>query len=317
MWAGLFLFPLIGKSGFSDLGGVGWWRALILAALAGPVQGILSATGFLLTPLGHGAVIQPGTAALTGFLLATLVLHEALTLRRMLGACAIVAGLMLLAAEAVTTIGRHGVAGDLLFIVAGAFWAAFTILIRLWGIRATQAVAAIGVVSLVVYAPLHGLLFGFDHMRSAGMWENLLQIVVQGIFAGALAIHLASRAVILLGAGSFGGVPCRGAARHPADRFDISRRSADAGATGGAVRGRAWVPVGAQTVACAPHAAANLRQMATMPLSSAATSGATRNVVRRWGCLVESFVVAAAWDADTQLTRTGAGGATLISGNPN
>ena len=56
--------------------------------LAGPPQALLNYTGLTLAPLGHGAVIQPGSAALGGLLLAFLVLREPLTRARIIGVIA-------------------------------------------------------------------------------------------------------------------------------------------------------------------------------------------------------------------------------------
>jgi drug/metabolite transporter (DMT)-like permease len=201
------LLPLAWRQGLADLGGVGWRRGLIIFALAGPLQGILSASGFARTPLGHGAIIQPGMAAVGGLLLATLVLHEPVRPRRIVGATAIVAGLMLLGAEALTTLGTHALGGDFMFVGAGLFWASFGTLLRYWGLNAQRAATTVCVLSLLLYAPLHAALFGFDRMLAVGFWENVLQIVVQGGFAGALAIHLFARAVILLGAGRSAAFP--------------------------------------------------------------------------------------------------------------
>jgi drug/metabolite transporter (DMT)-like permease len=207
VWAGLVLLPLIWRAGVGDLAGVGWRRGLVIFILAGPSQGILSATGFTLTPLGHGAVIQPGTAALGGLLLASIVLHEPLAARRVIGAVAIVAGLMLLGVEALATIGTHGFLGDLSFVLAGAFWAVFGVVLRLWNLRAQRAALAISALSLFLYVPVHVALFGFGRMIAAGFWENLLQAAVQGGLAGALAIHLFARAVTLMGAGRASAFP--------------------------------------------------------------------------------------------------------------
>jgi drug/metabolite transporter (DMT)-like permease len=211
VWAGLVLLPIVwahaGQSGAGALGGIGWGRALTIFVLAGPIQAFLSATGFLLAPLGHGAVIQPGTSALGGLLLATMILHEPLRGRRVAGAAAIVGGLLLLGGEALTTIGMHGVVGDLAFFVGGVFWAVFATVLRLWDIRAQRAAIVISVLSLAIYAPLHGVVFGYARMLAAGFWENLLQAAVQGGLAGALAIHLFARAVLLLGAGRASAFP--------------------------------------------------------------------------------------------------------------
>ena len=201
VWSGALLLPGILRLGLADLGGAGWTRGLIVLVLAGPLQAIASYTGFTLAPLGHGAVIHPASAALGGLLLATLVLKEPLSRARLIGVIAIVCGLVIFAGEAITSIGAHALAGDSLFATAGLMWAAFTMCLRRWGMSGTHAAAIVGALSLLIYAPLHALLFGFDTMIAAGWVENLIQIAVQGVFAGLLALFLFARAVTALGAG--------------------------------------------------------------------------------------------------------------------
>jgi drug/metabolite transporter (DMT)-like permease len=201
VWSGLILIPVMMKAGFSDLGGIGWGRGLIVLTLAGPLQAIVSYTGFTLAPLGHGAVIHPASAALGGFILAWLILGETLNLGRVLGLSAIVAGLLVLAGEAVTTLGTHALGGDALFAIAGLMWAVFTTCLRGWRTSGIMAARVVGVLSLLIYAPLHAMLFGFERMIAVGWAENLLQMAVQGVFAGLLAIYLFGRAVTALGAG--------------------------------------------------------------------------------------------------------------------
>ena len=48
--------------------------------------------------------------------------------------------------------------------------------------------------------PVYGLLFGFGRIIEVGLWENLLQALMQGILAGPAAIYLFTRSVVLLGA---------------------------------------------------------------------------------------------------------------------
>jgi drug/metabolite transporter (DMT)-like permease len=172
-----------------------------MSVLAGPPQAIAAYTGFILVPLGHGTTIQPACAALFGLILATVVLHEYATARRIVGGATIVVGLLVFGAESVATIGSHGVGGDLLFAMAGLFWATFGILLRLWQVSGTRAIAVVAVLSLVVYAPLHGVLIGYDGIMRMSLFETLLQVMVQGILAGVLPIYLYARAVMLLGAG--------------------------------------------------------------------------------------------------------------------
>jgi hypothetical protein len=64
------------RAGVGNLGGIGWGRGLVLMVLGGPVMSLISYTGFLFVPLGHGSVIQPSSATLGGLLLAAVFLRE-------------------------------------------------------------------------------------------------------------------------------------------------------------------------------------------------------------------------------------------------
>lgn len=200
-WSGLLLMPIAFRDGLINLGGIGWGRGLVMSVLSGPPQAITAYTGFMLVPLGHGTTIQPACAALFGLILATAMLHEKATIPRIFGGIIIIAGLMVFGAESLATIGREGVGGDLLFVTAGFFWALFGTLLRYYRMSGTRAVAMVGVLSVVVYAPLYAGFIGFDNMLRMSLAENLVQVVVQGILAGVLPIYLFARAVILIGAG--------------------------------------------------------------------------------------------------------------------
>jgi len=200
-WSGLLLMPIVLRDGIKDLGGIGWGRGLVMSVLSGPTQALVAYTGFILVPLGHGTTIQPACAALSGLILATLLLGERPTAARIAGGITIIAGLLVFGFESLTTIGSHGVGGDLLFATAGVFWAMFGILLRLWHVSGVRAIAAVGALSILVFAPLYALLVGYDGIQHMSLTENLLQVVVQGILAGVLPIFLFARTVILLGAG--------------------------------------------------------------------------------------------------------------------
>jgi drug/metabolite transporter (DMT)-like permease len=198
VWPGFALLPLVAKNNFADLRMIVLPRAAALALFGGLPLALLSYVGYVLVPLGHGAVIQPSCAALGGLVLARLVLKEPLPPRRIAGAAVIVIGLAVIGAEALRTIGGHGVLGDLLFVAAGSCFAIFGVLVRHWRIGAIRATAVTSVLSL---AGLPILLFSFGNMLAAGFYENAMQAVVQGALAGAGAIYLFTRAVVLLGAG--------------------------------------------------------------------------------------------------------------------
>jgi drug/metabolite transporter (DMT)-like permease len=201
VWTGLVLLPIILRDGVGDLGGIGWGRGLVVFLLAGPFQAVISYSGFIFAPLAHGGVIHPGSAAMFGFVLAVLVLKERLTLRHLAGTFTIVAGLAIFAGESVLSIGGNALGGDLLFMTAGLMWALFGMLVKLWQLDSARAARVSCFFALVIFAPLHALLYGFGTMMSANLTENLIQIAVQGVLAGALAMYLYSRAVVILGAG--------------------------------------------------------------------------------------------------------------------
>ena len=200
-WSGLLLMPVALREGVRDFGGIGWGRGLLMSVLGGPPQAMIAYTGYILVPLGHGTTIQPACAALSGLILATLMLGERVTPQRIIGGATIIVGLTVFGAESLATIGGQGVGGDLLFVAAGFFWAMFGILLRTWRISGTRAIAMVAVLSIVVYAPFYVVFVGFHNMARLGLAENLVQALVQGLLAGALPIYLFARAIILMGAG--------------------------------------------------------------------------------------------------------------------
>jgi drug/metabolite transporter (DMT)-like permease len=200
-WSGLLMLPYVVRDGLRDLDGVGWGRGFAMSVLSGPPQSLLAYSGFILVPLGHGTTIQPACAALSGLVLASLILHEKPTLQRIIGGAILVVGLLVFGAESLATIGRAGVGGDLLFATAGLFWATFGTFHRLWNVAGTRAVKAVGAVSLILFAPIYFFMYGISALTQHGWFENLLQAVVQGGIAGSLPIYLFAHAVIALGGG--------------------------------------------------------------------------------------------------------------------
>ena len=200
LWAGLVFLPFVARDGLGDLGGVGWRKGVLLTLLGGPTFSFFSYAGFLFVPLAHGGVIQPSCAALGGLALATMLLKERLPAQRAAGALVIVGGLVVIGGDGLANIGMDGLMGDLSFATAGLMFATFAILLRFWRIEPLRAVLVISVVSLVDL-PVHWLFFGFERIYAMGLAENLLQVIVQGVLAGAGATYLFTRSVVLLGAG--------------------------------------------------------------------------------------------------------------------
>ncbi|MEH2627389.1 drug/metabolite transporter (DMT)-like permease [Bradyrhizobium sp. AZCC 1719] len=198
VWSGLVFLPLVLRAGIADLGGIGWGRGLMLMVLGGPVMSLISYTGFLFVPLGHGSVIQPSSATLGGLLLAAVFLRERVPPSRVMGAVVIVGGLGVIGAESIGHIGSDGVLGDLLFVMTGLMFAAFGTLLRHWRVSAFSAATVISVVSLALL-PLYAAFGGFARVAALGWAENALQALAQGILAGPAALYLFAFSVQTIG----------------------------------------------------------------------------------------------------------------------
>jgi drug/metabolite transporter (DMT)-like permease len=197
--AGLILLPVLARGGLGTLGGVGWPRGLVLAALAGPAFILFGTLGFRWAPLAHGAVVQPATVTLGAMALAMLLLGERVAPRRWAGAAVVLAGLLMVSGDGGFG-GGEAWRGDLCFAAAGLLWAAFTVLGRRWGVAPMAATAVVSVVGGAI-AVLVFLAFGdAGALLAQGPRVILTQAVVQGPLSGILAVYAFARAVAALGA---------------------------------------------------------------------------------------------------------------------
>ena len=198
LWSGIAFLPLVVRAGFGNLYGIGWGRGLALMVLGGPVMSIISYTGFLFVPLGHGSVIQPSCATLGGIFLAAVLLRERISFSRFCGAVIIVAGLVVIGGESIGHIGLSGVQGDLIFVLTGFMFAGFATLVRYWRISAFSAAAVISVLSLSLF-PLYVASGGLGRVAAIGLGENALQALGQGVLAGPGALYLFAFSIQRLG----------------------------------------------------------------------------------------------------------------------
>ena len=224
-WAGVVLLPLALRDGISDLNGIGWTRGIVLTFFGGLGIAFVSYSGFLLVPLGHGGIIQPSTAALLGLVLSTVVLHERLPAKRVTGALVIVAGLIVIGGEAITNIGVHGVAGDLLFVLAGAFFATFGMFLRKWRVAPTRAMIVTSVLSLAIL-PIYGVLVGFPRRSRWGFGRTCCRRFYKVCWPGP-ARSTCSPVPSCCSRRAGSSVSDPGAAWRAADRLDRARLGAD------------------------------------------------------------------------------------------
>lgn len=201
--AGLFMLPFL-LLRWPALRILGFRKAVALTLLAGPPFILLGVGGYAFAPLAHGAVLQPVTVTIFGLASATILLGKTLTLRRLAGVAAAVAGVALVGlGSAALDAGAAGQAwiGDLLFVAAGLLWVGFTICLKRLQVDPVLATATVSVLSALVVLPGFALTDGVDRLAALTPSMLVAQVVVQGVLSGIVAVLAYGMAVKHLGAG--------------------------------------------------------------------------------------------------------------------
>lgn len=129
---------------------------------------------------------MPGSLPLWTALLAVVVLHDRITPLRAMGLALIVTGDLLVGGRSLLAgfAGGDVWKGDVLFMLAAASWAAYSVQARRLAVDAVQATIAITAFALLVYAPVYGVLVALgtvsSHLGQAPWREILFQLVFQG-----------------------------------------------------------------------------------------------------------------------------------------
>jgi drug/metabolite transporter (DMT)-like permease len=197
--AGLVMLPWLLRHDPLGLAGVGWIKGFALAALAGPLFILAGVGGYAYAPLAHGAVVQPATIVIATTVLAVLFFRDKPDRARLIGIGIMIAGLAAIAGPSLFTGSGTTLLGDALFATAGLLWAGFTIVTRRWGMKALPATAAVSVVSMVIAVPAHLGFLDLSRITALPIETLLVQILVQGVFSGVVAVIFFTRAAELLG----------------------------------------------------------------------------------------------------------------------
>ena len=211
----LVMLPFVWRWGLRDLGGIGWMRGAVLAALSGPVFSLLMMTGFAHAPLAHGAVIAPACQMLVGIGLSAWLARAPVTRETVLGAAFVLLGLAFMGGDALVHAGGDTVLlGDALFALAGSSWGLFGALSRRWQVDALRVTGVAVVLSFAAFAPFYAVVADVSGLRAVAPSFVALQAVAHGLGAGLVAVLAYSRAAVLLGPGraAFFGAMVPGAA---------------------------------------------------------------------------------------------------------
>ena len=169
--------------------------SLIMIAGSGAPYVLLASYGFEDAPASHGTLI-PGFMLLCVALLSWLWLKERFNPLRIVGYALI----------AVTVLYRlishsDGLAyfyADLFFLLAGVFWACYTVVNKHTGISPLQALALVSVGSFVGFCVPYGAM-NFEHLQTLPPGPSITQMMYQGIIVSFVAFFCYNRAIGLIG----------------------------------------------------------------------------------------------------------------------
>jgi drug/metabolite transporter (DMT)-like permease len=174
------------------------WLAVVL--LAGPLFGLLMFTAFQFAPVSHAAVFPFSAMSVMGTVLAARYLGDRLTVRKVVGIGIVMVGLVLLSGLDRASLQPRALIGDAMFILAGTLWAGFGILLRKFKLSPLLATAMVSFFALVTYVPIYLASTGAARLLTAQPSLVLLEVLVQGVIAGAGTLYTYAKTVQLLGA---------------------------------------------------------------------------------------------------------------------
>lgn len=189
--------PRLLKSGLRQLR---WYQSLTLAMLAGITYPLASYTGFQISPASHGAVLISGMLPFFTSIFAGLLLGERPNRIRLLSLALILTGVMILLFTSIATLpaGQSTLKGDLFLLAASCLWSLFTVLLKLWQVKAFDVTLGVSAVSSLIYLPVFAL-FLPSNLSIASWQEIALQSFYQGFVVVCVAMWTYAKAVELLG----------------------------------------------------------------------------------------------------------------------
>jgi drug/metabolite transporter (DMT)-like permease len=176
------------------------WRVwLAVSLLAGTPFGLLMFGALQLAPASHAAVFPFAAMSIMGMVIAAFVLDDRLTIRRISGIAIVLGGLVLISGIRADSFTAAGLLGDAMFILAGTFWAGFGILLRKHRLDPLLATAVIAFSALVTFVPAYLVTTGGGPLLALDPSVLLVEVLVQGVIAGAGTLLTYATMVRILG----------------------------------------------------------------------------------------------------------------------
>ncbi|MEM9844658.1 MAG: DMT family transporter [Pseudomonadota bacterium] len=178
---------------------VGVIRCVALSFAGGASFGGLIFLGMTGAPIAHGSAIVPGLGLIVGTLGGALLLNERLTSLRWTGLAVGLAGIGVLVGPGLVSAGDAAWWAELCYILAGLFWAAFTVMLKKWQVHPLQGAAIASVFSIPLLLGI--TISGEINIASVAIGASLIQAFYQGAVFAIGGIVLYTYAVAKLGAG--------------------------------------------------------------------------------------------------------------------
>ncbi|GLQ05343.1 DMT family transporter [Sneathiella chinensis] len=196
--SGLLALPLVLY--FKPWRGMTLKRVLVVSQLAGIPYNLIVFTAFTLSPASHGGVFMNGILPMITVLLGWVWLKQVPHRMQLAGSALILVGasLTLLGGGSGATTAET-LTGDLLFMLAGLFFAMYMIATRLWGVTSMQVLFCASVVNGVLYLPVWAVALP-SGLTEASWSEIGLQALYQGVLATLFGMVLVAAAVRHIGA---------------------------------------------------------------------------------------------------------------------
>ena len=199
--AGVLMLPILAVAYWRDSAQfTSRWRVwLLIALLAGTPFGLLMFGALQFAPPNHAAVFPFTAMSVMGMVLGAVVLGDRMTRRRVTGIAVVIAGLVLVSGLEASSMTLRASLGDAMYLAAGTLWAGFGIVLRKHRLDPLLATAVISISALLTYVPAYALLTGGAQLIAAAPQVFWVEVLVQGLIAGAGTLYTYSKMVSLLG----------------------------------------------------------------------------------------------------------------------
>jgi drug/metabolite transporter (DMT)-like permease len=175
-------------------------RLAAVMLMAGFGFPLLAYFGFANAPAAHGAVIMSAGLPLATTVLAWVMLREVPSLLRIACLALVVVAALLLALDGKASPPGAWI-GDLFYAAASVSWAAYTLLVKRWGLPPLGTTLLIALLGAPVFLPVWWVALP-SAMAAAPTGAILTQIVYQGFLSSVIAGFLYTTAVARIGPAS-------------------------------------------------------------------------------------------------------------------